>query len=476
MDMVKLGGEWHVPEIEETYMGDLFMDEKKGVVQLVLYKTLDENNPMGDFPLWGNISLIYGELIDGAKVVLYGCESGKRHTHVGRRATLNVDVQYAFWGLEANTQTELLFNEFRVDFGDIVEWAGLCRYERTKDDFALKWTSDPEVEIVLEGRTIRVLTGNSEPFGEVRGQKAELKQRVVFSIKPNEKWTIERFMDDAYCVRSLITLGLQEKVFIDELKYFHEQHTMELETKDGVIKEIQDATVYTRLKKEKTGNPHPFEYLFSFKELLGETYYVKNWFTNYPRLKPIIDLCESAYLNSDTPSEVFFLSMTQALETYHSRFVCNNPREYSSFIEQSVQDIYETLACDNARYAMQFLYTEYQEQHRSHITLNTRLRYLLFMNDSCYLYTLGYSKEDFIEKVVTSRNYYTHYDERKANDAFAREELPRANRVLWDVARYYILKEIGFSQEVRNEKLRKEQRKLEDYDSIREMGHVVKKR
>ena len=464
MDTYRYGGEWHLPEAKSSYNGDLLVNEEKGVIHLLLYRVGDESDPFGEIPLWGETPMIFGRLVNGAQILLYGCETGKRQTEYMGRSSLDISVKYAFWGLQAREESELVFNEVQLDFGDIIEWSGICRYELDRQACSLKWISEPEIEISLKNRKIKILAGHSEPFGDIASRKYELDQRVIFSILPDTKWTIGQFMHDVYCLRNLISLGMQGNVSVEEMKYFHEQNLVEAGTGNDASRRIRGATVNTRLPRAHIRNRHPYDYLFSLQELLENPHYIDNWFDKYHRMKPIIDLCASVYLHPDIPAEVFFLNMAQALETYHSRFVCNDPQVLLGMIEDEIRGLNQPDDADKASSIKKFLWPECQKEYYKYITLSARLRYLVFANGGFSFYTLGLKNEDFIEKVVDSRNYYTHYDEKKADQAFAGKELDRANAVLWNVIRYYILKELGFAKEHRNSKIRKEQNRLTERD------------
>ena len=59
----------------------------------------------------------------------------------------------------------------------------------------------------------------------------------------------------------------------------------------------------------------------------------------------------------------------------------------------------------------------------------------------------------FIDLVVDTRNYYTHYSQAKEDKIFPRDELPYVNGILMGVLQYYILQEIGLPMEQIKEKV-----------------------
>lgn len=52
----------------------------------------------------------------------------------------------------------------------------------------------------------------------------------------------------------------------------------------------------------------------------------------------------------------------------------------------------------------------------------------------------------FIQKIVDTRNYYTHYDPKKINRSFTPAELSKVNYKLMLLLEYHILKLLGFEE------------------------------
>lgn len=59
---------------------------------------------------------------------------------------------------------------------------------------------------------------------------------------------------------------------------------------------------------------------------------------------------------------------------------------------------------------------------------------------------MGYSREEFVNKVVDTRNYLTHYNENKEEKIFSEQEFLYANSLLMLYLQYYVLIEIGIKK------------------------------
>lgn len=66
----------------------------------------------------------------------------------------------------------------------------------------------------------------------------------------------------------------------------------------------------------------------------------------------------------------------------------------------------------------------------------------------------------FPQKLVDTRNYYTHYSQGKKDKAFRKEELPIVNAELMALLEYHLMLTLGFDDETT---LTNVQRRLRDH-------------
>ena len=84
---------------------------------------------MPRLPYLGTLPYICGTLFSGAQVVLYNCAINHPFTQVASYSRQVIYADYAFWHLQVESQKEMEFTGALFDFGEIVEWSGLCSYE-----------------------------------------------------------------------------------------------------------------------------------------------------------------------------------------------------------------------------------------------------------------------------------------------------------------------------------------------------------
>ena len=138
------------------------------------------------------------------------------------------------------------------------------------------------------------------------------------------------------------------------------------------------------------------------------------------------------------PEEMIFLNLIQAIETYHARFYGDRVKDYNERIarkfpkEQSYDFVRGLLVID---------------VKKRNVPLKKRLLELLIGKYDglfCDYYLDGCK---FVESIVDTRNYYTHYDPKKEKKALKGEDLIKAINVLSCLLNYYICKELDVDLE-----------------------------
>ncbi|MGR5909640.1 HEPN domain-containing protein [Bacillus pacificus] len=62
---------------------------------------------------------------------------------------------------------------------------------------------------------------------------------------------------------------------------------------------------------------------------------------------------------------------------------------------------------------------------------------------------------DFPQLIASTRNYYTHYDQKLEEKALKGDDLINAYHVLQNILEFYLLKEFGFEEGFIHERIRK---------------------
>lgn len=250
--------------------------------------------------------------------------------------------------------------------------------------------------------------------------------------------------NDIRALRSLLTFGMSRRIFIDEMQYYH------MSNQDpGIPGYVHGASVYLGDEQEgrTSSDKGRYRYLFTLDDLTEEgCRCLRNWYDKYERMKPVIELYEATWNVPGISAEMLFLNLAQALETYHARFVCDDLKQYVRMIDTFLRETYELEAdaeySENEKSWRRILINQDEDKSRS-IVLKSRLGYLFLARFEYVFSFLDYSREDFIERMVHTRNYYTHYSPDKERLIFPFRKLPYVNGILMAVLQYYMMREIG---------------------------------
>lgn len=164
------------------------------------------------------------------------------------------------------------------------------------------------------------------------------------------------------------------------------------------------------------------------------------YFSKVELLQPIIDLYSEILKSSEMSTTRVFLNLVQALETYHSRFITNDFKEFKKRIRLVIlKDRPEEFVQGDMEFLM--------AKSNGYITLESRLADLLIAEFRICFDTGDIKRFDFPKVIARTRNYYIHYDERKRADGriLSEEEMSIYSKTLLYMLEYYLLLELGFS-------------------------------
>lgn len=126
---VQYGGRWKVPGVDEIFDGTLHYSEENKVLLLQLIKPFDSSAFNSHIIESMRVPVICGTLFTGSHVALLNCFSANTHMRIGSHTTELVYADYAHWALaEADCDSPTFWGGV-IDYGSIIEWAGLSRYD-----------------------------------------------------------------------------------------------------------------------------------------------------------------------------------------------------------------------------------------------------------------------------------------------------------------------------------------------------------
>lgn len=198
--------------------------------------------------------------------------------------------------------------------------------------------------------------------------------------------------------------------------------------------------------------------LFTFKDIENkfETC-LQNWHGKYDELEPVYQLYFGTLYGRFVYLNLRFLCLVQALEAYHRRAISNEelPKERH---KERLTSILNAAPLEHKKWLKEKL------AYRNEPSLRSRIKYLCDMF-STTVKTLIPDTRYFINKVVDTRNYMTHYDLNLKDKRAEGKELFIITEKLRIMIEMCLMKEIGFNlDEISNLICKRYQDRLKQYE------------
>lgn len=435
-------GLWWLPENPENKIhGKLSYDLKKGT-------TLSLDGAFTDYPDNGNFyEIILGDSY-GKKITLSNCLLSNFHIsrtfkpdREYRSSEFRVSVLYV--GCHFPRRESIKFSRLHVRFSQLEEWLGkrVFNYKLGKNErqHVLEFTMPNAKEVALDKFKISINYGFSSGLGVDDWLKPKFEANVGISIEATNEMYIEEFFSAMHHIRSFLSLGTGNRISVLEI----------IGTRDSDHKRVQ--IFYRREIPDEKLFSYPF-FPFQYKSV-SEHFesYLRNWFNIVENFEPTYDLFFGVLDNPHLYPNHTFLSLTQALESYLSKTLERTIMSDELFDELKLEML-KTLDALPQEYKQQLKpKVEFDMNRRS---FRTKLRELFERYGSLFSLFID-DKDDFIRKVVDTRNYYTHYSPELEERAVKMEELPFLSQNLRFILIVILLKEIGFDNKLIEQTLRK---------------------
>jgi hypothetical protein len=165
--------------------------------------------------------------------------------------------------------------------------------------------------------------------------------------------------------------------------------------------------------------------------------YVQNWYHKYDELEPVLTLYFGIYYGRFVYLNLKFICLVQAIEAYHRRMVSNEELPENQHKER-ITRILSSVSSNDQRWLKGEL------TYSNEPSLRKRLNDI-FNKFAPILNKLIPDEKYFINKVVNTRNYMTHYDSHLKEQSAKHNELFVITEKLRIMVEICLLKEIGLT-------------------------------
>jgi len=447
MEEFEYNGLWWLPENSDNKISGILKFHPVEGANLELIGSFKEGEDLDTF-IQPNI--ILGITSNGKITTLYKCLEYKSQESMPGFLISSFISEVIFLGYHFEKEEDIMFDNLSINYSNLEEWTRITgfQFETVTDPknhlkkYEVKYSFPKKAEANLDNFNIS-FDYNFRSFGD-RIKEVNLKQTTFIKITPHKPIHFNCYQRNvSYHIKNLLCLAIGRAVYPLIIKGKTEKYKTKLPNGSVVHNDIlifHSIGTLSELSKKLL----PFDVLFSFKDISDNfEKYLKNWLAKSKVLQPVYDLYFGTLYNPSMYLQHEFLSLIQALESYHRRI---HDGKYLS--DDDYAQIYRTLikaipqeVDNNFRESL-----KQKLKYHSEFSLRKRLKEIL---EKCrdVINLLIHDNESFIEDVVNTRNYLTHYDrnlEMKAKDG---QELNQLIQKLKFILEICFLIEIEMSME-----------------------------
>jgi len=418
LEEVNISGEWWLPYYpEKKVKGKLTFNQNDGVI-LELEEDLVESS-----------EIILGLEMFNRKITLKDCNLISREIPHGHSRMF---ANFAFIGEHFENNNDIRFGSFFFKISHLFEWLWKNGVEIEgifEQNMSLRYQRPNSISIpVTSNLTTKIDFTRSINQSFVNGE-VQIQQYANVSFHFVKKESFKECLKLMHHFRNFLCLVTQSSTYPQKIT--------------GYLEEPPNSTnieIYYKIDTPIDTKFNMVVQLFPYKSIENkfETY-LRNWYLRSDILEPVFQLYFGSIYGRYVYLNLRFLCLVQALESYHSRTITNEeikPDEH----EKRIANILKSVPQEYKEWLEEEL--RYSNEPR----LRKRLKDI--MNSFSQIFSTKYKEPKyFLDKVVKTRNYLTHYDEGLKKESATGRELNYITEKLKTLIELCLLKEMGFSLE-----------------------------
>ncbi len=358
--------------------------------------------------------IIMGFTTDGKKITLYQCIENRTKLSMPGMLVSFFTANIVFIGQHFEREEDIEFKNLSINYSYLEDWINILAFENFQAadldynlrKYEVRYSFPQKIEAKLEGININI-------YHQLKKHQSRnevvLKYTAFIELEPHNSLHFNDFEEYINNIGRFLSLAIGKAVYPLAIKG---------KTKSGITeipdKKDYNVSIFYLIKgsPDFLGKLDTSKMLFSFSDISSNfEICLKNWFTKSELLKPVYDLYFATLYDPSAYLQFQFLSLAQAIESYHSRIYDG---KYLS--EEEYKIIYELLVEAIPREVDKEIKTFFKEklQYLNQFSLRRRLKDIIkkLGNKADFLID---DIDGFINDVVNTRNYLTNYD-RKLED------------------------------------------------------------
>lgn len=437
-------GIWWLPDKpKEQVSGTLrFTPDEGAILDLIgSFKDIKNMNKMLE------PEIILGVSSNGKNITLYKCFETKSSFSLPGFQTSSFYANLVFIDAHFQKSEDIKFKSISVRYLHLDEWVNISGFDikhlwEEKEVIIKYKLPEPFQADISDGLKILINIRATGPSLSFVQKEATIKQKTEIKIETSEDKSFEDYRKIIYHIQNFLSLGIMESAHPLAIAGLTEVNKKMMEDKAH----YSPVEVFYRLSDiPKRHKPLlPVDMLFTFKDIPDRfEFFLRNWFEKIDLLEPVYNLYFGTLYNPHMYLEHRFLSLIQAIESFHQRTYGGkylSDEDYKVVYDALVTAIPEGIKSDLKDRLKEYL------NYGNEFSLRKRLKEI-FDKHQEILDRFLENKNAFIEKVVNTRNYLIHHDKELKELAANGEELYRLTQKLKMCLEICLLTELGFSSE-----------------------------
>lgn len=428
---IELKGYWKFPRNSEWKISGILKLESTGITLTTIGLLDDASNPKG------RVELIVGHTNQGHVTLIDSFLTlSTTSMSKGTIGFQTFSVNWCVIGKAFESLEKMNFSSVAFRFQHLESWAkvnGFRResYESKNNKLGKKLSIDYKqpspIKIVKdENIDLSLYFSVSKKFPGVSNRTGEISEKVYYNLYYKLATNLFDVIEFIYSLKIFQTIAISNPTKITDIELWERKgHEQKIKFYSKEILEL-----------ENTRNIHHSEMAIPFSSIEGNRAEVFNhWLNKKTDLSAVYELYYNSVYVDRRFGRTEFLNIIFALETMHRKVlkgVLIQPEEYKGILAKikgalTIEE--QKLMIDKMKYSYQY-------------SLRNRLNELTKKFD----FVLELFKEKrslFIDIVVTTRNYYVHFDEGAKEKIVSEKKFPYYNLILKLLLDAFILSELG---------------------------------
>ncbi len=425
MDKLKLSanftlkGYWWLPnKAVNKIPGELKFCKDNGLV-------LELNGALGQLgrPI-ATADIILGVTPNGKHITLVNCQEYGFSMSFPGYQTENYMPQQLIHGYHFNSLSEIRFKRFYIKFNHLNDWideTGFKNYETNfkNGDTSLEY-SRPSEKVLYRNKSYKILLQHNiirPAFITVNTSTIQFDEEKYIVIEFKNRVSIDRYLQVIYIIKNFISLATSQIIVPLEINA-----TVFTKPKNNSMFDPVLINLIYKMRFWGVDEKKKIDYrdqLFTYSDVKDNlNQYLSNWIDTFERFETVHELYFSIINNPKLYLTTKFLNSIYALESYHRQV---------------------TLIDENLRQRLEKI-----------ISNHKKIKTLFIKNN-----------KHFLDKVIITRNYYTHYDKKKKKKALKGLDLYNVTQRLMLLLEVCFLSELGIPDKtIRAIYIKKERHKI----------------